>query len=321
LCNIFGRSASTTSTDRGRSSGHDRCPVTLLVVVPAEGDRAGRELLSRARFGLPGAFCVAATKSHGCCLSLPVRTMGIDHDGGARGKAMDEERDELVELMGAMAAGDSAALFVFLDVFGGRLAASVRRHLNAFGRRDVAGDLEQMAFLVMSAALAIFDRAASWSPDGALPWTWADLAIRSDVVAYLGHPSVELDEAVLTTSTERSNAAGALLCRPIAVVPDRCIIVIADDDLDALVARDERVALLRDAIARCGKERDQRVHIQYRIQKRTGDASPAHTVAAEFGLMPANVRQNDLRMRRRLQRLIEVDAHFAPLRDLEWLQA
>ena len=132
---------------------------------------------------------------------------------------------------------------------------------------------------------------------------------------------MELDEAVLTTSTARSNAAGALLCRPLAIVPERCIVVIADDDLDALVARDERVALLRDAIARCGKERDQRVHIQYRIQKRTGDASPALTVAAEFGLTPANVRQIDLRMRRRLQRLIETDPRFEALRDVEWLRA
>jgi hypothetical protein len=247
--------------------------------------------------------------------------MGIDHNGGARGKAMDEERNELVELMAAMAAGDSAALFVFLDVFGGRLAAAVRRHLNAFGRRDVAGDIEQMAFLVMSAALAIFDRASSWSPDGALPWTWADLAIRSDVVAYLGHPSVELEDAMLTTSTGVARAGGgALLCRPLVIVPDRCLVVAADDEFDDLVARDERVALLREAIARCGSERDQRVHIQYRIQKRTGDASPAHTVAAEFALTPANVRQIDLRMRRRLQRLIDVEARFASLEGIEWLR-
>ena len=46
---------------------------------------------------------------------------------------------------------------------------------------------------------------------------------------------------------------------------------------------------------------------------------PANTVAAEFRLEAANVRQIDTRMRRKLRALAESDPNFAEIGDLRWL--
>ncbi len=240
------------------------------------------------------------------------------------------ERDEVARLMAQMAAGDQSAVFVFIASFGGRLAGVVRRQLFEFGRRDVAADRHELDYLVQSAAFALLDRAAGWSPDGALPWTWAERAIRAEVVAYLGHPSVELDPDHAEgagirrgAGTDRSGprrvgGAGRVGTGPDGaggpVTPD-------PDEFDDLVARHPTVALLDEAIEAVANARDRRVHLEYRLQKRSGDVSPAHTVAAEFGLSPANVRQIDSRVRRRLVALVEADDRYAGLRGLGWLAA
>lgn len=233
------------------------------------------------------------------------------------------DRDEVARLMAQMAAGDPAAVFALVASFGGRLAGVVRRQLFAFGRRDVAADPHEVDYLVQSAALVLFDRAASWSPDGALPWTWAERAIRAEVVAYLGHPSVELEPDRLDAARGAAGS-GAPADRP----ADGAVGTRAADrpgsaavEFDDLVARIPTVALLDQAIGAVASERDRRVHLEYRIQKRSGDASPAHTVASEFGLSPENVRQIDSRVRRRLRALVATDPRFADLRDLRWLAA
>lgn len=221
------------------------------------------------------------------------------------------ERDEVARLMAQMAAGDPAAVFAFVAAFGGRLAGLVRRQLFSLGRRDVASCRDDVDFLVQSAAFALFDRAPGWSPDGALPWVWAERAIRAEVVAYLGHPSVELDPERSPVEATSPNAR-ARSAHPSGRGPG---------DFDELARRDPTVGLLHEAIAEVANERDRRVHVEYGIQKRSGDASPAHTVAAEFGLSPENVRQIDRRVRRRLQALVATDDRFAGLRTLRWLAA
>lgn len=239
------------------------------------------------------------------------------------------DRDEVARLMAQMAAGDPAAVFALITSFGGRLAGVVRRQLFAFGRRDVAADPHDVDYLVQSAALVLFDRAASWSPDGALPWTWAERAIRAEIVAYLGHPSVELDPERLDGSARHDASAGAPGGggRLAEVSGDGSGSLSAPRpgaaavEFEDLVARLPTVALLDQAIEAVANERDRRVHLEYRIQKRSGDASPAHTVAAEFGLSPENVRQIDSRVRRRLRALVATDPRYADLRDLRWLAA
>ena len=253
------------------------------------------------------------------------------------------ERAQLAELMQRMAAGDTIAVFLFVDAFRGRLAGAVRRVVAPFGRRDVLQDPATLEALVQSAALVIFDHAAAWDPDGALPWTWAERAIRAEVVAWLGPPSVALtaaltdeltgaltgdptgDRAGVPRSIERATVFvldGA--AEPADVTAPDLVVLRADDggdELQRLARREPVVALLWTAIGAVASPRDRRVHIQYRLQKGMGDRSPAHTVAAEFGLQPDNVRQIDHRVRRKVRALIERDEVFAPLRDLYWLAA
>jgi hypothetical protein len=61
--------------------------------------------------------------------------------------------------------------------------------------------------------------------------------------------------------------------------------------------------------------------LEYRIQRALGDPSPAHVVAREFGLTPANVRQIDCRMRKRVAALISSTPRFATLREVRWFAA
>jgi hypothetical protein len=247
--------------------------------------------------------------------------------------------------MAGMAAGDPEALFGFVDEFGPRLAGVVGQQLRSYGRRDVAGDPDQLAFLVHSAALAVFDRAGGWRADGARPWTWAARAIRHEVDRYLGHPSVAYDPvrhdaatAAAATSTVGVPAAGGSL-RPRHGHRDRAdlagpgAVVELDglgpelgldagvDDFDDLADRDPVVGLLREAIAEVASPRDRRIHVQMGIQKRSGDTSPAVTVAAELGLTAANIRQIDHRVGVRLRELVRREERYAALRDLAWCAA
>jgi hypothetical protein len=70
-----------------------------------------------------------------------------------------------------------------------------------------------------------------------------------------------------------------------------------------------------------GSTRDQDIFIQYRLQKGLGDPSPAHAVAAEFGVSPANVRQIDCRMRRRVAAAVASSPRFESLREVQWFVA
>lgn len=240
------------------------------------------------------------------------------------------ERAELEVLMARMAAGDTLALFAFLDRYHDRLAATVRRLVEPFGRCDLWRDPAQREALVQTAALAIFDHASGWSADGALPWTWAERAIRADLVAWIGHPHDELPvelhgELPIERNGERAGDGGGTEGGDGA--PGRTTAFVLDgtrrpaDDLAGLAAREPLVALLCAAIRHVASPRDTDVHIQYRLQKKLGDRSPAHTVGVEFGLAPDNVRQIDLRVRRKLGALIERDPAFEELRELHWLAA
>jgi len=188
----------------------------------------------------------------------------------------------LCTLMQDMTAKDSEALFVFVQEFQSELSKTIRSILGSVGRRDVSSKAAEVDFLVLSAALVIFDRAARWQPGGAPPWVWANRPIRAEVVRWLGHPRVEF-EAELHASTP-------------TVLP----VVTSDINYEVVAAQCEEVAAWLTEVRLVASERDQRVHIEYQTQKSLGDPSPAHTVAAEFGLQPANVRQIDARVRRRL---------------------
>jgi hypothetical protein len=219
------------------------------------------------------------------------------------------ERTQLEALMHRLADGDGGAVVELIDAYGDRLHGVVARHLHELHRADVLRDRDEVDGLVVDAALAIADRAGGWSADGgAAPWTWADRAIRAEVVSYLGHPSVDVEIDVLDLAAARdrhpsSRASGA-----------------GAADFHRLADHDPRVAQLRAAIARAAtNSRDAEVHVEYQLQKRSGDPSPAHTVAALYDLTAANVRQIDCSVRRRLVAVVDDDPALAPLTELAWL--
>lgn len=210
------------------------------------------------------------------------------------------DRVLLVRLMAAMAAGDQAALFPFFEEFGDRLRGTVRSSLRSLQRHDVAANPEDVHHLALDAAMIIFDRAASWNPDGALPWTWARRAIHAEVVRFLGHPSVDITELGLENH-EAPTALGT------------------DVDLRVLAADHDGLALLVQALTEIASDRDADVHLQFQTQKVLGDPSPAHTVADLSDLSPANVRQINNRVRRKLSALAARNPTFAALTDLSWV--
>lgn len=185
-------------------------------------------------------------------------------------------------LMREMGGGASRALFCFVDEFRGELTSTVRSILGSLGRRDVGGKAMEVDFLVWSAGLVIYDRAPGWQPGGAPPWLWAYRAIRSEIVTWLGHPRVEFVPEWHARAESPAPATAS------------------DVDIDALASEVSQVADWISVVRKVANVRDQQVHIEYQTQKSLGDPSPANTVAAEFDLKPANVRQIDARVRRRL---------------------
>ena len=216
------------------------------------------------------------------------------------------KRLRLEETMCRLGAGDAAAVWSLIDDFGDDLAKVARTIISATGRRDVLDDPGRVEGIVVDIALHLFQEAHAWDPQGgALPWVWARRAIEKIVYADLGHRSVELDDLA------RDHSGAAPAAPSLVVEVDATLAVIAE--------RDEAVAKLVEAISLVGSPRDAAVHTEYRIQHAAGDPSPANTVAESFGLRPANVRQIDGRMKRKLRQLAEDDSSFSEIGDLRWL--
>jgi len=219
-------------------------------------------------------------------LSVTVWSQAMISVSGMASADSFEHSDELCDLMAAMAQQDPDALFCFIEQFQAELASTVRSILGSLGRSDVSRKPAEVDFLVLSAALIVFDRAGRWQRQGALPWVWAIRAIRAEVVRWLGHPRVEF---VAEFHAPRGGAGSG---RAVGA---------GDVDLVALAEEHAEIADWLQGVRRVASDRDQRVHIEYQTQKSLGDPSPANTVAEQFGLKPANVRQIDARVRRQLQ--------------------
>jgi hypothetical protein len=220
------------------------------------------------------------------------------------------ERDRLREVMAGMAAGDMAMLVAFVSEFGTQLRGAVRSIVFSFGRRDVLDDPGELTSLVTTVALEIFDRADAWDHAGAVPWVWAERAIRSSLARQVGHALADVaieDLCDLSQGPVQQSLQGL------------------DGDarrvLKRLSATEPRARLWWDAVGALTNDRNRNVYFEFELQQTLGDRSPAKTVGTLFDLQPDNVRQIVRRVRTQLKKRIRTDARLAPLRDLRWFAA
>ena len=213
--------------------------------------------------------------------------------------------DPLEPLMAAMAAGDLPAVWSFHETFEAKLRAVVLANVRSMHRPDIVRDSERIDSLTADAAMVIFDRAAGWKPGGAKPWNWAARAIRSMIVAGIGHRQVELGN-----DDSLDGEAGSA-----PVVSD------ADLTIEGIVALAPELEPLVEVWRSVSSARDQEAAWLFRVQKENHDPSPARTVADEFGISPANARQIHQRHFTRVKTVIWADERYEPLRHWDWFAA
>ena len=216
--------------------------------------------------------------------------------------------DELVEVMGELAAGDETAAFALYERFGDKVGGTVRAVLRARGLTLVRDEVDG---LVLEACLAIAAVATAWSPEGgALPWVYARRRIENCVDRFVGQHALSLDALgpdVLEDAAPRRHR-GAAGGRPLV------------DAFADLAAVDERCRLLHDALDRARvTPTDRELTLQYAVEQGSGNRSPATTVAAMFDLRDAAVRQRVHRSKSRLRAGAASEQRFAPLADLPLL--
>ena len=240
----------------------------------------------------------------------------MGQDGGPRS-------DGWASLMERIVAGDPAAIFELLELHRPALEAMVRAILGSFGRRDLLGQPDEVDGLVLMSALVIADRAGGWRPGGAPPWVWCGRAIRSEVARAIGHRTTVHPVELVDPHERDADGPPGPVDDLLAPVVDHATLDGASGlaALTALAGRQPDVALLLEATHRVGSVRDVEVHIDYRLQKCSGDPSPAHTVAALHDLTAVNVRQIDRRMRVRLAALSAAEERIARIARLPWVDA
>jgi DNA-directed RNA polymerase specialized sigma24 family protein len=227
---------------------------------------------------------------------------GSDDDAGAGDPA------DIAVVMTHLAGGDIAFVATLTEHHGARIAATVRRLLRGIGQAHIADDHHEVADIVDEIAFdIIFEKASSWRAEGgALPWVWAEKAIRQLLVSRVGHTRVAVNDDTLGEIPEPeppvSHQRGTA------------------DTWDLARVDDERIVLVDRALELVASERDREVWRQYVIQQSNYDYSPSNTVAAMTGLSSTNVRKISQRVRQGLEHLARDDERFTALRSLAILK-
>lgn len=224
-------------------------------------------------------------------------------EGAAGGASPGDE--QVAAVMARLAEGDGAAIITLRERFGPELARAIRGAARHRGARLGADEVDE---LVTDVAVELAGLAGAWRPGGAPPWVWARGRVGEVVDRHVGQWADPLDGPV---AGPRAEAAARSVPPPGAGSEPPVLDVVA-----ALAGRHATVALLHEAVARVASPRDQVIFFEAAVQTSLGDRSPAVTVGDLFGLAPATVRQQQLRVKRRLRALAASDPRFAGLADL-----
>lgn len=218
-----------------------------------------------------------------------------------------EERQRLADLLSRIADGDEAAAVTLYREFGEPVRGAVGRAARQMGATHLTReDIEGMAFDVCDDLRHV---ARAWDPDGgALPWVWAEARVRRIVARHIGQYSDSWDD--------ETHAEQLVMPGPESALDRPGLDLDEDELLRRLAGRDDRCALLREALALEASERDRGVFLLSELQHAMGDPSPAKTVAATFGITHAAARKAVQRVRDRLNRRADNDIRFEKLRDL-----
>jgi len=213
--------------------------------------------------------------------------------------------ERLVEVMARMAGGDQAAVFTLYLEYGDHVAALMRRELRRLGVQHVEPD--ELDGLVLNGCLALLDGAGAWDPEGgALPWNWAVKRLAAIAAGWVGQHADPLDD---------HDVAVAEQLRAIGDEPEGLEV------FERLAPCHDGCALLVEAFDRGKvKPRDRAILLEVKLQTDAGDPSPSVTVARDYGLNPAFVRQVVKRTLDRLRVLAEREPRFAGLTELPILR-
>lgn len=213
--------------------------------------------------------------------------------------------ERLVEVMGAMAAGDPSAVFMLLEEFGSHVRGAMRRHLVHLHHEP---DPTLLSDLTVDGCIALYECASGWDPSkGALPWNWAGRRLLAVASAAVGQRCRELDFERLATAEAGETVTVAFSD------PDEA------QTLHELARRMPAVGLLAEAFDTVASARDQQILLAYEALKAEGDPSPANTLATRFGLTPVNVRQIVRRTKQKLRQVAGSERRFAALAELQLL--
>lgn len=209
------------------------------------------------------------------------------------------DRERLVELMAAMAAGEASATFDLSREFAGQIAAVVRVELRRRGIHRI--DDDELGGLVLDVCLMLTEVAGAWDPTGAMPWQWARHRVRAVVDVWVGQFADRWDPERHAPATKDTGDAWA------GSEPSMLEV------LDGLASQHPAIALLAEALAEIGSRRDQELLLAYVAQQQSGDPSPSITLGVLTGRSPDAVRQAVARVRRRLRQLVATNPRYAVL--------
>lgn len=229
------------------------------------------------------------------CLTVPASTLPASTLPASSG--------DLAAAMAGAARGDGQAIANLHRLILGRLRRMIQADLAQIGVFPTSDALHD---LVGDGFLSVIDCAAQWRPDGgAHPCHWARRRILSGARRSLGLFTDDLDahEANLVAPTPSLGDPGDVLVTAAG-----------------LAARHDGVRLLLAALDTTS-QRDRGVFLRVAEEQGMGNRHASVTVAAEFDLQPAAVRQICRRARVRLAQLVNDDSVYEPLAQLSILAA